>query len=204
MRPTGAAARPSSRPSFCDLWCGRDTLDLIEPPVMLDSAIRNELRGKEFPIRILIVSPAFADDPAVQFQYGSLFLFIIPVQDPARKSAIDDEMGRFGMPAGISGSDRVACDRPTRTNFSRPARSTTDSRSSTKRSKEISITSRCDRAVRFPLRKLNPSANESGSIGQSKPTKRCVNVVGSDRRGKPHEAARVHHTSRRRGRRRCR
>jgi hypothetical protein len=108
MRPTGAAARPSSRPSFCDLWCGRDTLDLIEPPVMLDSAIRNELRGKEFPIRILIASPAFADDPAVQFQYGSLFLFIIPVQDPARKSAIDDEMGRFGMPAGISGSDRVA------------------------------------------------------------------------------------------------
>jgi MFS family permease len=39
--------------------------ELIEPPVMLDSAIRNELRGKEFPRRILIASPAFADDPAV-------------------------------------------------------------------------------------------------------------------------------------------
>jgi hypothetical protein len=76
---------------------------------MLDRAIRNELRGKEFPIRVLVASPAFADDPAAQFQYGSLFLFIPPVQDPTRKCTIDDEMGQtFGVAASVGSSDRVA------------------------------------------------------------------------------------------------
>src|SRR5262249_27473077 len=84
-------------------------LGIVEPAQIIDRAVRNELRGEEIPVGILIAAPALADESAAQFQGLPLLFRIFAMQEAARKSAVDDQMGQaLGMAMRIADGDGAA------------------------------------------------------------------------------------------------